>query len=141
MANFVWRLERNSRAAKAMVAYVRATSERVAAQSNVDQVPAYVTKFENDQQRAIAAIRLEQQASVDGYLRFLREMALNPAAGEVVQLADVVRQEMQNSGQRQLQSFIATVVQHSQAMNSDNLVTTEQARRDILAVPEISIGH
>jgi formylglycine-generating enzyme required for sulfatase activity len=140
MANFVWRLERNVKVTEALISYVDATAERVAAQNGVAQIPASVADFENRLRKNIPAIRLEQSASLDRYLQFLRQIANGPARQDVERQATVVRQEMENRGQVQLKAFLPVVAKHAAALRSDTALSPDAVRNEILAVPEASPG-
>jgi hypothetical protein len=137
MANFVWRQEQNMRVSAAVTRYVKAVAETAAASGNVTQSAGSVQDFEARQRRVVTAIRNEQQASLDGYLRLVREIALSPALQEMEAQAGVVRQEMQNRGQRQLEAFVPVVTQHAAALNRSDAVSPDGVRENILAIPVI----
>jgi hypothetical protein len=139
MANFVWRLEKNVKVAEALIGYVTATAERRAAQGGMEQPPASVQAFETSQKKSIAGIRLEQEASLDGYLAFLRQIANGPGRQDIDGPAAVVRQEMENRRQQQLKGFLPVVTRHVAALRNDNALPRNQARNEILAVPDASV--
>lgn len=138
LANFVWRLDKNVRAAVALIDYVKANAERRAAQGGIEQPPPAVMEFEARQQKSILGIRLEQEASLDGYLAFLRQIATGPGRQDVDGPAAVVRQEMENRGQQQLKGFLPVVAKHVAALRNQGALPRDQARNEILAVPDAS---
>ena len=79
-------------------------------------------------------MRGEQAASLDGYLRSLRDIAVSPVHGEAEQEATVVQHEMEGRGQHQLKGFLPVVTRHLAALNSDSLPSSAQIQADILAV-------
>jgi hypothetical protein len=135
MANFVWRLEQNVRISEAVIRYVKAVAEVEGAQGNVSKTPAFIGSFEDRQRVVINEMRKEQSASLDGYLQFLRDIARNPLLQELGQQAGVVRQEMQNRKQQQLQAFIPVVTQHVAMLQDNNVLSSDSALQSILAIP------
>jgi formylglycine-generating enzyme required for sulfatase activity len=138
IASFLWRLEKNIRATDAMIGYIEASTERRAAQSGATELPASVLNFEASQRKVAENIRLEQEASLDGYLAFLRQIALGPGRQDIQGSATLIRQEMGNRGQKQLQGFLDVVTRHVAALRDTSTLPRDSARNDILAVPDAS---
>jgi formylglycine-generating enzyme required for sulfatase activity len=137
MANFVWRAQKDVIAREAMIKYVDATAERqVVAGGGPGQVPAFVARFETNQKQNIAAIQLEQEASLDGYLQFLRQIATGPARQDMEAAAGIVRQEMDNRGQQQLKGFLPLVVRHVTVLRGGQPLLRDQVKTEILGVSE-----
>jgi hypothetical protein len=120
MAHFVWWLEQYSKVQEALAAG-----------------PAYANHPDEQDliRQAVARRRAELAAALDGYLRLVRQIATGPAAGEVDRQVAVVRQEMQNRGQRQLSGFLPVLAGHAGAMVRGQAPLRDKALADILAVP------
>ena len=136
MAGFIWRLERNIKIDDALIVYVKAVAERATVgQDQKASLPASVQSFEPDMLRAMAVMRVEQRASLDGYLRSLRQIATSRRRDEAEREAALVRQEMEDRGQRQLKGFVPVVTGHLAALRGDILPSPERVQSDIVAVP------
>jgi hypothetical protein len=81
--------------------------------------------------------RAEQGASVDGYLRLLRQIATGEAAGDVGPQIEVLRQELRDRGEVQLIAFLPVIAKHADALIAGQLVQAAQVKADILAVPRV----
>jgi hypothetical protein len=124
MAGFIWRLEQTIRIGDKMTNYVKLVAERDAAQ-----------EFERARSKTEVVMREEQRASLDGYLRSLRQIAVSRLRDEANREATLVRQEMEDRGQRQLKGFVPVVTRHLAALRGDTLPSLERVKSDILAVP------
>jgi formylglycine-generating enzyme required for sulfatase activity len=140
LANFVRGAERNMTLDRSMIAYVDATAERAVSQTGGSQLPPSILAFEDHQRRHIEEIRGEQAVSLESYRQFVRKIADDSAGQDVAGIADLVRQEMQNRGQRQLKAFLPLVTQHVAAARADRLPPSDQMKSQLVAVSEASPG-
>ena len=133
MANFVWRLERNVVFAEGMTNYANSVAEKWAAQTGDTRSKDSAAAFEANMQTTIMMTRREQDASLDGYLAFLKQIVTDHGTQDPQASATLVRQEMTERGQSQLQSFLAVVLKHIAQQRGGALIPRDQARNDILA--------
>jgi len=139
LANFVRGVERNIKLDQTMIGYVEATSARVATGGGTRLSPD-VMAFEDHQHHHIDDIRGEQTVALESYRQFVRKIADDSAGQDVPGIADLVRQEMENRGQKKLKNFLPLVTQHVAAAHADRLPSSDQMRSQLVAVPDASPG-
>jgi len=123
MAHFVWWLDQYTKV-QAKIAELQTFADHPDEQEKI--------------QKEVARQRAEQAAALDVYFRLVRQIATGPAAGEVERQVVVVRQEMQNRGERWHSGFLPVMARHAAAIAAGQSPTRDKALADILAVPAVT---
>lgn len=119
MANFVWSQERYARMQEQL-----GQTQFSGKASELEQVNV-----------AAARMRQREAASLDSYLRLVRQIATAPGSDQLGAQIDIFRQELRSRGECNISGLVPIVARHVRAVLASQPVAREKAQAEILAAP------
>lgn len=107
-----------------------------------DLLPGFPDPAQQQRVRTAAArSRAQAAASMDGYMKLLRQVATGPARGGVASQAGVLRQELANRAQTYMLAFLPVLERHATGMAAGQPVPRDKAMDEIKGIaPETVQG-